>query len=112
VTQDFSVRAGLSARQAGDLAVIVEEWIANVVEHGDAAANSLINLGLAAERDRVRIAVTDAGKPFNPGAAAFAGPNPQRGGGAGLAMIASLSRIAGYARRSGRNRLMLEMALS
>ena len=49
--------------------------------------------------------------PFDPRGAAFEGPNPERGGGAGLAMIVSLCRIAGYARRAGRNRLILELPL-
>ena len=34
-----------------------------------------------------------------------------RAGGAGLALIASLCRIASYTRRAGRNRLVLEMPL-
>lgn len=92
--------------------MVVEEWVANVVEHGGASPETLIGLDLTSEGDRVRIAVSDAGQPFDPTTVAFAGPNPQRGGGAGLAMIASLCRIAGYARQGGRNRLTLEMSLT
>ena len=57
----------------------------------------------------VRLSVSDAGRPFDPRTATVAPPNQDRGGGAGLAMIAALCRITGYARRAGRNRLWLEL---
>jgi hypothetical protein len=41
----------------------------------------------------------------------FGGPNLERGGGAGLELIRAWCRIAAYARRGGRNRLVLEMPL-
>jgi serine/threonine-protein kinase RsbW len=56
----------------------------------------------------VRLTVSDAGRPFDPRAAAFDGPGPE-GGGVGLALIADFSRIVAYARRAGRNRLVLEV---
>lgn len=56
--------------------------------------------------------VSDAGRAFDPRTAAFDGPNAERGGGAGLVLIASLCRIAGYARRADRNRLVLEMPVT
>jgi hypothetical protein len=43
---------------------------------------------------------------------AFDGPNRERGGGAGLALITSLCSITAYARRAGRNRLVLELPLA
>ena len=82
------------------------------MEHGGPQGGARIVLRLSLEGGLVRVAVSDAGRPFDPRNAAFDQPNAERGGGAGLAMIASLSRIATYVRRAGRNRLVLEMPLA
>ena len=112
LARGFADRRGLDAVAANHLAVVVEEWIANVVEHGGPQGGARIVLRLSLEGGLVRVAVSDAGRPFDPRNAAFDQPNAERGGGAGLAMIASLSRIATYVRRAGRNRLVLEMPLA
>lgn len=105
----FSARVGLDGEAADHLALVVEEWVANVVEHGRAPHASLIGLRLRFEDGVVRLALSDGGRPFDPRAAAFDGPNHARGGGAGLALVASLCRITAYARRRGRNRVELEL---
>jgi serine/threonine-protein kinase RsbW len=107
----FALGAGLEADAAGHLAMVVEEWVANVVEHGGVQGGSRIALRLSLGDGVVRLSLSDAGRPFDPRAAAFDGPNHERGGGAGLALIASICRFAGYTRRAGRNRLILEMPL-
>lgn len=89
--------------------MVVEEWVANVVEHGGPQDGARIVLRLRRSGTVVRLWFSDSGSPFDPRAAAFDGPDPERGGGAGLALIASLCRIAAYARRAGRNRLILEL---
>jgi serine/threonine-protein kinase RsbW len=94
------------------LAVVVEEWVANVVEHGGPQEGARIVLRLRLSDGVVRLSVSDAGRPFDPRTVAFSGPNNERGGGAGLALIVSLCRIARYARRAGRNHLVLEMPLA
>ena len=110
VARGFAARTGLGDEVAGRLAVVVEEWVANVVEHGGPQDGRIV-LRLALSAGVVRLWVSDAGRPFDPRAAAFEGPNHERGGGAGLALIASHCRIAAYVRRAGRNRLVLEMPL-
>jgi len=112
LTHGFAARTGLEPDLAGRLALVVEEWVANVVEHGGPHDGARIALRLRLSEGFVRVSVSDAGRPFDPRTAAFDGPNPERGGGAGLALIASLCRIAGYTRRAGRNRLVLELPLS
>ena len=108
----FAMSASLEAAAADSLAVVVEEWVANVVEHGDHPPGSLIVLRLTLARGVVRLTVSDAGRPFDPRTVTFEGPNLERGGGAGLALISSFCRIAGYTYRAGRNRLVLEMPLA
>jgi len=90
--------------------VLVEEWVANVLEHGAPQGGTRIVLRLQRYGMTVRLSISDAGRPFDPRAAVFDGPNAERGGGAGLALIAG--HIAGYARRAGRNRLVLELPLA
>ncbi len=109
---DFAARAGLAPDAAARLAVVVEEWVANVVEHGCARADARIFLRLRLVDGLVRLSVSDAGQPFDPRAAVFDGPDRGRGGGAGLALIKGLCRIAGYARRAGRNRVVLDLPLA
>ncbi len=92
--------------------MVVEEWVANVVEHGAPPDSSRVVVELSVNVGLVRLSFSDAGKAFDPRSVTFAGPNPARGGGAGLAMITSLCRIASYARRGGRNHLVLEMPLA
>ncbi len=108
----FAADTGLSSTASDHLAVLVEEWIANVVEHGGPQAESRIVLSLSLSGAIVQMTVSDAGRAFDPRTAIFRGPNAERGGGAGLAMIAALSRVAGYERRGGRNRLLLEMPIT
>jgi anti-sigma regulatory factor (Ser/Thr protein kinase) len=112
LARGFAASTGLEVTAAHRLAVVVEEWVGNVVEHGGPQDGAHIALRLCLIEGFVRLSISDAGRPFDPRAAVFDGPNAERGGGAGLALIASLCRIAGYARRAGRNRLILEIPLT
>lgn len=107
VARLFAEDAGLAHDAADRLAVVVEEWAANVVEHGQAPAGSLIVLRLEQDGSRVCLTFTDAGIAFDPRDAEHGGPNPERGGGAGIALIGAWSEIEDYRRRRGRNRLRL-----
>jgi anti-sigma regulatory factor (Ser/Thr protein kinase) len=109
LARTFAARARLGEDAADKLSIVVEEWLVNVVEHGELPPGTLIALSLERRGDLIRLSVSDAGQPFDPRAAVFDGPNLERGGGAGLELIRAWSRITGYARRAGRNRLELEM---
>jgi len=112
LARSFAARADLEAAAAGRLALVVEEWVANIVEHGGPQHGARIVLRLRLSQGLVSVSISDAGWPFDPRTAAFDMPDPDRGGGAGLALIASFCRIASYARRAGRNRLVLELPLA
>lgn len=109
MVRGFVELAALSRDDAERLAIVAEEWVANIVEHGAAPAGSRIGLRLALRPGLVRITVTDAGQAFDPRTAVFDGPNPDRGGGVGLELMRAWSRVAAYGRRAGRNRIVLEM---
>ena len=105
----FALDAAIGDDAADKLAIIVEEWLVNVVEHGGGPGR--IAMRLERRDGCVRMMFSDTGQPFDPRAVVFEGPNAERGGGAGLALIKAWSRIAGYSRRGGRNRVVLEMAV-
>ena len=86
---------------ADTLALVAEEWVANVVEHGAPPLRSRIVLRFERAGRTVRLLASDAGSAFDPRGAA-AGPNRERGGGAGLALIAAWCELD-YRRRRGRN---------
>jgi serine/threonine-protein kinase RsbW len=111
VARRFAQAAGLEPGCADKLAVVVEEWVANLVEHGALPPGGRIGLILAREPGLIRVTVTDAGCAFDPRAAVFEGPNLERGGGVGLELVRAWSRVAAYGRRAGRNRLVLEMTV-
>ena len=111
VARAFADRAALGAEASDHLALIVEEWLTNIIEHAGAAPGGRIVLRLTHASRLVRLTVTDAGRPFDPRTVTFEGPNLARGGGAGLALIQAWCRIAGYRRAGGRNRLIFEMPL-
>lgn len=112
VARQFGEAAGLGPDGTQQLAIVVEEWLANLVEHGELAPGSLIVMRLEREPACVRMTVTDAGVFFDPRDAILDGPRPERGGGAGLALIRAWSRVVAYARRGGRNRLELEVSVA
>ncbi|WP_293394844.1 ATP-binding protein [Phenylobacterium sp. RIFCSPHIGHO2_01_FULL_69_31] len=108
-TRAFCQQAELGRDAAERLVIVVEEWVANVVEHGAPPPGSRIGLRLVQGSGAIRITMTDAGRPFDPRQEAFKGPNLERGGGAGLELLRAWSRVAAYGSRAGRNRLVLQM---
>ncbi len=105
----FAERARLPPETAEPLAILVEEWVLNLIEHGGAAADSQIVLRIDRRGDGVRVTISDGGGFFDPRAVEMEGPNAERGGGAGIALMHAWSRIVDYRRRGGRNRLVLEI---
>jgi serine/threonine-protein kinase RsbW len=106
---DFSEAAGVPPDVAEQLAIVVEEWVANIVEHGGVAADGVIRLRLERCDGSVRIEVSDPGAPFDPREAEIDGPNLERGGGAGLALLRAWTSIELYAFREGRNEAVLRL---
>jgi len=105
----FAAGGALSADAADRLAVVVEEWTANIVEHGRPPRDSLIGLRLEPTQGGVRVTFSDAGVAFDPRTAKDEGPNLDRGGGVGVALIRSWCEIEAYRRARGRNRLALRL---
>ena len=108
----FAETAALSPDEGDHLALIVEEWLNNVIEHACAPSNGRIFMRLRRSPGRIQIVATDGGKAFDPRQVTFQGPNTERGGGAGLVLIQAWCQIADYCRVRGRNRLVFEMSVA
>ncbi len=110
LAQDFAAEHSLGPVESAKLAVLVEEAVTNVYEHGVVEGD--LSGWLAIERDPagVCILLADNGRPFDPRAVdEIDMPNMDRGGGAGLAMIRAWAEIADYRREEGFN--LLELVL-
>jgi serine/threonine-protein kinase RsbW len=106
--RDFIRRADCGPDAEARLCIIVEELIANIIEHGGAAAESEIALRIDAIGADIGLTLSDAGIPFDPRRAHVPGEAPpDRGGGAGVALILSWAAQVDYARVDGRNVLTL-----
>ncbi len=108
----FAGRAGIAATDAARLAVVVEELVCNIVEHGAPPAGSMIALTLARDGGRLRLTIADEAGPFDAGTAPVSRTVPERGGGAGLAIVRRWTRIERYERVLGVNRLVLTLPLA
>lgn len=104
----FCLSNGLPAQQQARLAILVEEAVTNVYDHGGVTACFAGSLTLDGDSDGLRVTLTDSGIAFDPRAAdEFDSPNLERGGGAGLALIRAWADIVDYRSEDGLNRLEL-----
>ena len=103
---DFAGRHAIGSTAA--LAIVVEELVCNLVDHRDTNPQDAIGLCLEREAGGVRLTLIDEGAPFDPRRAPPPGDlPPDRGGGAGLALVLAWSRELNYTRVGRRNRLEL-----
>jgi serine/threonine-protein kinase RsbW len=99
----FAADAVLSKGDAARLAVLVEELIANVCDHGGCESCDTVSLSLSANDRSIGIEMDDPGRAFDPTAAEMNGTVPERGGGAGIALVRAWASDFRYERRDGRN---------
>jgi anti-sigma regulatory factor (Ser/Thr protein kinase) len=108
LVRDFVTRAQCGSDAEAKLSIIVEEMVTNIVEHGAPPPDSEITIELSAIGTDIGLTLSDAGTFFDPRTAdAPAELPPECGGGAGIALVLSWSRVISYARIDGRNVLTL-----
>ena len=91
-----------------DLAVVVEELVMNLYDHGDVGPGDEIMVDLSLTEVDLRLALTDSGQSFDPGSADN-GDLPQRGGGAGLKLVRAWASQIRYQSADGRNQLVVHL---
>lgn len=104
--ETFAAAIDLPPATAMRLAIIVEELVLNIVEHGGIAAGDCVEMSLASMGGEIGLVIEDPGTFFDPRTALPPGAlPPERGGGAGLAMVQAWGRVLSYAANGGINRL-------
>ena len=97
----------------GELRLIAEEGISNIILYAyESGEERRIEVTVSYDGEEVRLELRDDGKPFNP----LEAPNPDLDaplearpeGGLGIYLMRSLADEMSYARRSGRNVLVLK----
>ncbi len=108
LVRDFVARAQCGRDAEAKLSIIVEELVTNIVEHGVPPPDSDIAIELSAIGAEIGLTLSDSGTFFDPRSVdAPAEIPPERGGGAGIALVLSWSNVINYARIDGRNVLTL-----
>ncbi len=100
----FADAAGLAPEPARRLAIIVEELVANLIDHGGLGADDVIDLALARHPGHIALVLGDPAAPFDPRLAPLSADLPPHGG-AGLALVRAFAAAIDYGRCNGRNRL-------
>ena len=107
LVQEFVAASVCGPHLEAKLCIIVEELVVNVIEHGAPEAGSEIAVVLSNEAGGIGVTIADRGQYFDPRSAEISEIVPERGGGAGLALIRAWSAIRDYTRVDGANRLDL-----
>ena len=103
--------AGVAAAVVGELRLIAEEGLSNVIRHGYAdSARHSIEVTLEIGGGEIQLVLRDDGRPFNP--LAVQAPDPhapiaERAGGWGVHLLQSLVDRADYRREGDANVLSL-----
>ncbi|WP_068072800.1 ATP-binding protein [Novosphingobium lentum] len=113
-THQFAAVRKLDAAMTSRLAIIVEEVATNVIDHAapDRDVTLTLHLGHGSDGlpDGLVITLEDDSAAFDPRTVEpHALPNPDRGGGVGLALVKAWSDIVAYDSAGGINRLVLRL---
>ncbi|WP_052129663.1 ATP-binding protein [Sphingomonas sp. 35-24ZXX] len=110
LVQLFSTTNALSPQQRAKLAILAEEAVTNLYDHGAVQPGFGGTLALVGQAGEVRLILSDSGAPFDLREADVAEmPNVDRGGGVGLALIRAWADIIDYRSEDGINRLELKL---
>lgn len=106
----FSTSNALAPQRRARLAILVEEAVTNLYDHGAIGPGFAGTLTLSADSTDVRVTLCDSATPFDLRDAHEADmPNTERGGGVGLAMIRAWAEIVDYRSANGTNALELKL---
>ena len=96
--------------EVAKLAIIVEELVMNLYEHGRVRAQDVVTLEMSSTDEAVDLVLVDPGFPFDALAAPLSRETPARGGGAGLELIRAWASTTNYESGAGLNRLSLRLS--
>jgi serine/threonine-protein kinase RsbW len=105
---DFCAANHIATEAAQRIAIIVEELVANIVDHGRTVQDTVVTLLLERVPGETQLVLSDFGMAFDPRDwLDVHDVPPDRGGGAGLALVRKWATIEKYERLDGRNEVQL-----
>ena len=102
-TRDFAEKAAIGHEDSAKLAIIVEELVANLYDHGGLNDDDIVEIAMESSQVSVRLVVDAPGGDFYPGAPLANTEIPERGGGTGLKLVQAWSFAIDHEHRDGRN---------
>jgi anti-sigma regulatory factor (Ser/Thr protein kinase) len=109
--RDFATVHDIGEAAAARLAIAVEELVTNLFDHGRLGAGDAIELSLSRSADAVSMTIIDQGTPFDPRSATQPASVPDRGGGAGLALVRAWAIESNYEVGEHGNRLTISLPI-
>ncbi len=107
VARAFGEQQWLGEQEIARLCILVEEWVANLYDHGSVTHDQFITIELEAERDGVGLTITDPGKPFDPRDLPLDLVRAVGGAGAGIDLMKAWATLRHYDVGPEGNRLEL-----
>ena len=108
----FAERAGIDHAAGPRLAIVVEELVTNLYDHGGLRADDAFDLELSSNGAEVRFALSAPGPEFDPWLPVFGRKPSSTGAGAGLELVKAWSSLLEHDYANGRNRLALTLPIS
>lgn len=106
--RDYLTQSCLDERAHVKAAIIVEELISNCLRHGGGEQDLSVSLMLEEIGGAIILEVDDDGPAFDPtSGTGFSGPDPETGGGIGLAIVRAWGEDIDYSFTGERNILRL-----
>jgi len=101
--REFAESAGIDQADVAHLAVVVEELVTNLYDHGGLGPTDSFEIRLAVRRADTIVVLIAPGEPFDPRGAFASSGTGSRGGGAGLRLARSWSSQIDYQYADGQN---------
>jgi anti-sigma regulatory factor (Ser/Thr protein kinase) len=108
----FADASGIDGADRSRLAIIVEELVTNLYDHGGLGTGDVFGIELSATDSDIGVIITDRGRAFDPRTAPLDLRIPSKGAGAGLRLVRDWATHADYHRTGGQNRLALVLPRS
>jgi serine/threonine-protein kinase RsbW len=105
--REFAETQALSSDESARICIVIEELMANLIDHGGLTERDPVELILDNEAGGIRIIIADRGKPFDPRSTPPNDQRPERGGGVGIEIVRAWAQFVDYAVTAEGNRLEL-----
>lgn len=108
--REFMAEHDFEPRLQVKLAILVEELVTNALRHGGKFQDLALLLVLQEDGEAVMLKIEDDGPPFDPlTVPPVTGPDPETGGGIGLAIVQAWGEEPTYSRNDAGNLLTLTL---